>query len=337
MHRFFRYLLWPLSIKYGLMMEVRNYFYDRKFFKIHSYDIPVISIGNITAGGTGKTPFTIFLADYFLKQGKKVAVVSRGYGRKSKGFQLVSDGKDLVGNPMIHGDEPCLVAKRLPVTIVAVSEKRYIAIEYVIKNFNVDIILMDDGFQHRSVKRDIDIVLTKEWNNMSSKFVIPAGLLREFRFNIKRADIVINTDSMENNQSDFQARFFAEDICDFQFNKIGKLSDYSEKKAIAFSAIAKPDNFFNTLTDAKIDVIQKYIFKDHYYFTQDDLDNIISQCQKNGIDNLFCTEKDMVKIHLINGFEQKLKSLKIRILSPRLDVKFNDKKSFLENLHSILD
>lgn len=318
-------------------MELRNYCYNRKIFKIRSYNIPVISVGNITAGGTGKTPFTIFLAEYFIKQGKKVAIVSRGYGRKSKGLQLVSDGKAVKPDPFIHGDEPSLMAKRLPETVIAVSEKRYLAMEYVIKNFAADVIILDDGFQHRSVRRDLDIVLLKEWDEMASRFVIPAGLLREFRLNLARADIVINTSPGSNNNADYQANFFIENVYNYDFKMTGKLSDYRGKRAIAFSGIAKPDIFFNALISAEIKLLKKYAFRDHYYFTQNDFDNMLSECSNNDIQYLFCTEKDLVKIHSLKDAEQKLKSQKTEILIPRLEIKLNDEKSFFENLQSSLD
>ena len=125
----FRFLLFPFSIMYGLVMQIRNLFYRFGIFKSYKFSKPVISIGNITAGGTGKTPFTIYLANLLINKGKKVAIVSRGYGRQSKGFQLVSDGTNNYSKTSIHGDEPVLISLKVPKAIVAVCEIRKVAIE----------------------------------------------------------------------------------------------------------------------------------------------------------------------------------------------------------------
>ena len=329
--------MWPFSVKYGLVMQFRNYLYDKGFFKIHHFKVPVISIGNISAGGTGKTPFTIFLAENLIQRGKKVAIVSRGYGRKSKGFRLVSDGTTFSANPIVHGDEPALISRRLPKAIIAVAEKRYIAIKHLLDNFSVDIILLDDGFQHRSVYRKVDIVLVREWNTPDARFVIPAGLLREFKTNLSRANLIVNAGKEKVPGANYSCAFISEEVIDSDFNIIGKITDFSDQDAIAFSAIAKSQNFLNGLTNAGIHIKKQFIFKDHYYFTSHDLDKLADECRNRNVKYLFCTEKDLIKINVLKEVKRKIHGNNIKLLAPRLRVLMNDEKSFFENLQGMLD
>lgn len=151
----------PFALLYGLIIEIRNILYDLKIMPITKYAVPVISVGNLTAGGTGKTPFVIMLSRLLSAYGKRIAIVSRGYGRKSRGAVLVSDGENILAPADVSGDEPQLIARTLPFAIMAVAEKRKQAIDMILSQFQPQVILMDDGFQHRSVHRDMDIVL---WN-----------------------------------------------------------------------------------------------------------------------------------------------------------------------------
>lgn len=337
MHIFFRYLLWPLSVKYGLIMELRSYLYRKGVFKVHHYNTPIISVGNITAGGTGKSPFTLFLAERFINSGKKIAIVSRGYGRKSKGFIMVSDGKSFSADPAIHGDEPTLMARRLPEAIIAVSEKRYLAIEYILQNYDVDIFLLDDGFQHHAVSRDLDIVLLREWSTPESSFVLPAGHLREFKSNINRADLILNTGGREIAVSDFNCTFESEQVVDADFTIQGKLSDYSGQDCVAFAAIAKPQLFQASLEKAELNLKKMISFKDHHYLTDTEFESIINVCIKNNCSYLFCTEKDLIKISLLSNVPDQLEKAKIKLLAARLQVVLNDEKSFLQNVTGMLD
>ena len=191
----FRFFLIPLKPIYWLLVLIRNIFYDLKIFKIYSLNKTVISIGNLTTGGTGKTPFTIFIAKYFIQQGIKVAILSRGYGRKSKGTIVVSNGINLINSYEKSGDEPYLIAKKLQNVPVVVDEKRYRGGKFLINNYNPDIIILDDGYQHRSLKRDLDILLINSLDKKTDHKLIPNGKLREPWKNIKRADLIIKTKS----------------------------------------------------------------------------------------------------------------------------------------------
>ena len=150
---------------YGIITILRNFCYDYGILKITKVSTPVISVGNITAGGTGKTPMTMHLAEEAKARGLKPGIVSRGYGRKSRGLQIVHDGREFKGTVEHCGDEPFLMASLLKDVPVVVSENRIEGTEKLIQDFDVDLIILDDAFQHRKIYRDFDIVLMNASKN----------------------------------------------------------------------------------------------------------------------------------------------------------------------------
>ena len=184
-------LLYPFSILYGFIIVIRNLFFDIGIFKTRKVNVPVISIGNITAGGTGKTPIVEYLTQYFLEQNHKVAVISRGYKRKTKGTVVVSDGKLLIYNASECGDEPLQIASKFPEAIIIVDENRYRAAKLAEEKFKCDIILMDDGFQHRNLHRDFDVVVIDVTKPPNKEGLLPSGFKREPLSSLKRADAII--------------------------------------------------------------------------------------------------------------------------------------------------
>jgi tetraacyldisaccharide 4'-kinase len=329
-----RLLLLPISILYGLILQVRNLFYDWDIFKVTHFNKPIISIGNITAGGTGKTPFTIYLAGKLIERGKKVAIISRGYGRKSKGFHLYRNDCLLCAGTDVLGDEPVLMARRLSGAIIAVSEKRSVAINYILKNFDVDVVLLDDGFQHRAVGRELDIVLLKDVQKLKNKFVLPSGLLREFKFNLKRARIIIcdSRPTKRNTNNNFFSNSELDGFYDLYFKKVASTEDMRGQKCIAFAGIAHPQKFKESLESTQIVVLEFIPFKDHYNFQKEDLDYLIELCRQKESYFIVCTEKDLVKIGEISQAEKLLEENKIKLLSPRLKVSLHDEQSFLKNI-----
>ena len=155
----FKVLLTPIAYIYQFIIFSRNRLFDLNLFKIRSLSKPVISIGNLTVGGTAKTPFTIFISKHLKKKGIKVGILSRGYGRRSTGTVVVSDGKKILNSLINSGDEPTLIAKKTSDIPIVVDSNRYRGGNYLISKYNPDIIILDDGFQHRSLKRDLDILL----------------------------------------------------------------------------------------------------------------------------------------------------------------------------------
>ncbi len=329
-----RILLFPMAFLYGLVMQIRNFLYDWGIFKTHQFNKPIISIGNLTAGGTGKTPFTIYLAEKFIDKNKKVAIVSRGYGRKSKGFHLLTDGNKTFATVDIYGDEPILIAQRLPGVIVAVSEKRKNAISYILENYNVDIVLLDDGFQHRAIARDLDIVLLKDEKKFKNRLMLPSGLLREFKFNIKRAGVLVSADKpiKVNEKKKYFSENKIDDLLGIDFKTKGSIKEMVGQKCVVFAGIALPDNFVFSLKEENI--IPKHFvpFKDHYNYSEEDLTFLISLCKKKDCNYLLCTEKDLVKISEISLVSKILIENNIQLLATRLNVKVKNENDFFKIL-----
>lgn len=312
-------------------MWIREMAYRLGWFKSYRANVPVISVGNIHVGGTGKTPFTIYLAKKFTQMGKKVAVISRGYGRDAKGYFLVSNGTAQQANTRLHGDEPVLIAKSVAGCIVAVCEKRAIAIKKVEKQFQPDLFILDDGFQHLAVKRDVDIVLMREEQKLENRLVIPAGRLREFKSRIKRATFIVNSDG--NEQVD---RFFTKTYSDFlyniQFNEKRAFSLFRRQKVMAFCGIAQPENFRKLLQKKGVDPIHFISFADHYRYTIKDVEKIISLAHKNSINKILCTEKDLVKIAELDMAEKLFFNAKIDLYAPVLHMEVKDADTFIKKI-----
>ena len=181
----------PLGVVYRFFMWVRNLFYNTGIFPSRKLPCKVISIGNFNLGGTGKTPAVIALVKHFQKQGVSVAVLSRGYGRNTKKTVLVTDGNDIQSGWRSAGDEAFLMAHSLKAIPVVVDKNRFRGGSFLIKNYNPDIIILDDAFQHRHIKRDIDIVLLNCIETIENYRLIPFVNLREPLVQLKRADMII--------------------------------------------------------------------------------------------------------------------------------------------------
>ena len=186
-----RYLLFPLALFYWGAVLWRNLFYTIGFFVTRRLPVPVISVGNLTVGGTGKTPAVIYLAQKLQENGFKPAVLSRGYGRNTTGTVVVSDGSKSLGGYEEGGDEPYLMANRLSGIPVVVDELRYRGGCFIVENFHPDVILLDDAFQHRALARDLDIVLLNSQDSPEAYKMLPYGKLREPPFHLRRADVLI--------------------------------------------------------------------------------------------------------------------------------------------------
>ena len=323
---FLRILFFPFTFLYYILITIRNKFYDKNIFKIHKFPVPVISIGNITTGGTGKTPFAIHLAKLLKNQYNKIAVVSRGYHRKSKGLIVVSDGKGNIGSVEQCGDEPVLIANKLPEAVVIVSENRVKGVARAIDDFSCDLILLDDAFQHRRIHRDCDIVLINKKAPLANDFMIPAGSLREPLSQLKRAEVIIFTHSDNNiNEDDstqlnkyysgpffrstFSPEYFLDPVCGEKY-----LPDQIQgKAAVVFCGIAQPQLFKYMLDKQGIEIRDMVVFSDHYYYMENDIAKITKNAMKLNCDFIITTEKDLVKINLSGISEVRILALAIRI------------------------
>lgn len=305
----FRLLLYPFSLLYGLIIYIRNFLYDHGIFASYDAGIPVISIGNLTAGGTGKTPMTIFLLDRLQKKYERIAMVSRGYGRKSSGALVVSDGKGKVIPVEQGGDEPVMIAREFPQIPVIVSEKRIIGIQMARELFDSRLIILDDAFQHRQVIRDVNIVLIDGQSDISGQGMLPAGDRREPLASLSRADVLIftRTGKTDQNQREAQVRkwfagpvIFSDYIPDTLINSVSgqsvKAEDHQGKRAFAFCGIARPETFFASLEQLNLTVAGYAVYNDHYSYTPADVQDICHQAEENQCDFIITTTKDLVKL-----------------------------------------
>ena len=284
----------------------RNVFYTFGFFISRKLPTKVISIGNITAGGTGKTPAVIYLVKLFLKKGIKVGVLSRGYGRKTAGTQLVTDGERPVDDWRNFGDEPTLIAQKLPGVPVVVDTNRYRGGMFLIKNFGPDIIIMDDAFQHRAIERDIDIVLINSQDTRAEHKLLPYGFLREPWMSLKRADLLIFTKSNINTPAAFliamakqtKRPWFQGELISGRVTSIdGKIKEANKgKKILAISAIGDTRGFITTLKNAGFDVVDAMTFVDHYDYTQVDVEKAKKKIMNSTAEMAITTTKDAVKL-----------------------------------------
>jgi tetraacyldisaccharide 4'-kinase len=274
---------------------------------------PVISVGNLTTGGTGKTPLVIFLAKHFSQQGKRVAVLSRGFGRKTDASSLVwvSDGTKIMATAEEGGDEPALIARNVPQAAVIVCKDRYRAGLEAIKKFKPDLFILDDGYQRRfELHRDLDILTIDGTNPFSTGWVLPAGLLREPLDALGEADVfVINKVNLCRSPEDVrtvlqrhnprayqvEAHYKPGVLRDFQTRKEMKPSALDRISVGVFSGVANSLSFVRTLADFKVLVHHSYNLRDHFAYTRENLSEILKDAQMRGLQYLITTEKDEVK------------------------------------------
>lgn len=343
-------LLLPVSVFYSLVVGFRNFLYDKGLIKIKKLPVFVISVGNLTTGGTGKTPITAKIAEYLnLDFKKNIAVISRGYGGKLdiNSSNIISDGKEIFFNAEKAGDEPFWIAKNSENTIVITGKNRFKSGKLAIENFNSEIILLDDGFQHRKLVRDLDILLIDCDKAFGNGFLLPAGPLRESVSQLKRADkvIIVNKspcltfyeEKVNSLKRILKEKYRKESyICEFTPEEIYDISTQKPvaniKKAIAFSGIAQPESFFSFLRGMHIELAAQKAFSDHYMYKPQDIQQLFHEARTLGADALITTEKDSVKIQAI------LEKLKIQIPVCALKLKANlDVNELLQDISENLE
>jgi tetraacyldisaccharide 4'-kinase len=297
-----RKILFPFAILYGFITSIRNFLFDKGILKSYSFDIPIIAVGNLSVGGTGKTPQIEYLIR-LLSPNYKVATLSRGYKRQSKGFILA----DSTLNAEILGDEPFQFYTKFKNIQVAVDADRKNGIEQLLSQTNKpEIILLDDAFQHRKVKAGFYILLTSYGDLYSDDFMLPTGNLRESRNGAKRANLVVVTKcpanlsldelnkiraklKLESNQ-ELYFSFIDYDELVYSEDKTMKVSEIKNVDKLLLAGIAKPNPFFAYLQDEND---EKLVFPDHHHFTENDINDIKNKSQNKII---ITTEKDFVRL-----------------------------------------
>jgi len=309
-------LLFPLSIIswiYGVVVWIRALCYRHGLFKTRQFPCRVLSVGNITLGGTGKTPLVAALARELSHRGMKVGILSRGYkGTKERKGGMVSDGAQIYLAPSEGGDEPCMLATMVSGVPVLVGKKRYEMGLHALERFGLDCLILDDGFQHRRIKRDVDIVLVDSRRGFGNGRLFPRGPLREPLSCLRRASLIVLTKAEPSQSLDelegvlrshapatplYHSRYKPRALVEGISGKTVSPQFLQGKKVLAFAGIVDPEYFVYLLKGLGAEVVQAIHFPDHYRYTPKD---VIMMCEhKDTVDLFVTTEKDYVKLQAI--------------------------------------
>ena len=308
-------ILSPITALHGLVLIIRHALFDIGLIKSQYAAIPTLVIGNIHAGGTGKTPHASALLSIFAKRlggAENVALLSRGYGRKSKGFRWVNEDQDW----REFGDEPFLLKQLNPKHPIAVSENRLKGVERIKKERpNVKLVILDDGLQHRALIPHKSIVLLDSHRPINTEALIPGGSLRDLKSRIKKFDAVVYTRSNDNkktNKSTFSSEMITTGL------DIHPLINSAKSRVLAISGIAEPEQFLESLA-LKWDIIRRHSYPDHYEFKKEDIENWVAYVRSDDLDGIVTTAKDAVRL---KQFSETLKGIKV--ISIPIEVKWHN-------------
>lgn len=307
-------LLPPLSILYGAVTRTRLSMYRRGTFQTMKLERPVISVGNITTGGTGKTPLVEWVARTLAAKGKKVCILTRGYGRKDPHLQvIVSDGYGVLASPSEAGDEPYLLATNLKgLAAVISSADRIAAGQEAIKDFGSDCFVLDDGFQHLRLARDLNIVTIDATNPWGGGSLLPYGRLRETPEGLSRADCIVltrcdqvkNLDSLRAEISGLNGNvpIFRSEM---RTSRVSPLKNGAEPlrlpgPVVGFCAVGNPRSFFELVRRTGYELASEKSFPDHHVYSQDEIDKIAREAKASGAPSLITTAKDAVKLRTLS-------------------------------------
>ncbi len=341
---FLQALAWPASLLFGAVTRLRAWSYRKGILRTRHLDGVVISVGNLTVGGTGKTPMVIFLVERLIAGGKRVGVLTRGYrgflGRLSRDApraQLSYHKPELV-----YGDEVCLLLRRLPACpqfMIGVEANRY-ARGRELEQQGVEWFVLDDGFQHLQLARDVDIVLLDAGDPFGGGHLLPAGRLREPKSALTRADMIVITrsshapavETIVQRHTDapiFYAQTGLESISRAMGVLVTPEPDWGAKKLFAFCGIGNPAAFFEDLHRWGLQIAGTKSFRDHHYYTQRDADELERRALASGAEALVCTEKDV--FNLMHAQFQRLP-----VCHARISLKVADADEFMETLMSLV-
>ena len=342
----FRYLLFPITCFYALAVWFRNLLFDKKILKATAFNFPIIGVGNIATGGTGKTPMTELLIT-LLSPKFEVATLSRGYKRKTKGFAVASANT----TALEIGDEPMQFHQKFPEVTVAVGEERIVAIPLILQERpQTEVIILDDAFQHRSIAPGLNILLTEHDNLYTRDFLLPVGDLRDSRKSSRRANIIIVTkcpaDLSEDAASAIkkelklktgQQLFFTKLLYENPYHLFTKLplSNLQSKQILLICGIANPYALMQYV-NAKAPSYDMLRFADHHIFTTDDLKDIKKQFEKISDANkiMLTTEKDAVRLL---KFEKEIAQMPIYVLPVKHVFLFDGLPAFQQEVISFIE
>ncbi|MBF0161144.1 MAG: tetraacyldisaccharide 4'-kinase, partial [Magnetococcales bacterium] len=303
---------------YGALLHLRAELYRRHGLASYRAPCPVISVGNLSAGGTGKTPMVLWLAQRLRGWPQRLAIVSRGYGAAARpvadgprGVTVVADPDGIrLASPQA-GDEPLLLARNLPGVTVLTGANRARLIEYAVTRYGAGIILMDDGFQHLRVQRDLDLLLMDARHPLGNGHVLPGGILREWPRAVQRADAILLTRCPTEALFEQAREILAPWVCDKPLLRADHqgvaclrlgdeqplpLATLAQQPVLAFCGIARPDSFARSLAAISVSSRAFLAFPDHFAFTRASITRLIQQARACQAEALLCTEKDAVKV-----------------------------------------
>ncbi len=330
----YRHFLWPLAILFGMGVAIRNFLFDIGVLQSRQFDVPVICVGNLEVGGTGKSPLVSFLVKMLLNAGKNVAVISRGYGRKTKGFYLV----DVDSNAVEMGDEPLQLKLKFSDAAVAVCEDRVVGIGKLLElHPKPDFVIMDDGFQHRWVKPTLSILTTNAQFPFFENFLLPVGTLREPANSRDRADVIVFTNSSQEvdatkykgTANAFHSSIVGKKLVMLRGDEKGHDNEpLSSGSVLLFSGIANAHRF-KSEAEKHHDVIGHIVFKDHHSYTVEDvrllrkkIDSFGAACKA-----VITTEKDAARLKG-SPFLQEFGSIPVYYLPVELEFLSDTEKEF---------
>ena len=337
--KFLRLILYPFVPLYAFIISIRNYLFEKGIFKSIAVNAKVISVGNITVGGSGKTPLVIYLTKLLKSKGKKVGVLSRGYGRNTKGYFLVSDGEIMLVDVKQSGDEIYHTASECKVP-AAVCEKRVDGAKKLIGETGVDTLVLDDAFQHRWIYRDIDLLICEQkfLNDPSffSQRLLPTGNMRENYKSVSRADAIIINKKFSptlplseeiikygKDKNIFHSYYKIVGFVDAVKGTEYSVKDFEGQKSLIISGIANPYSFINALKQTKVDTSNQIIFPDHKNYTLKEIQKIRSEFYKTNSHSVVTTQKDSVKlIKYSDAFDD------VEIFYLKIELNMEDEKGF---------
>lgn len=336
---FFHVLSWI----YRIAVQARYFLYRVGILKSHRATAWVISVGNITLGGTGKTPVVERLAGLLAERGRKVAVVSRGYRRKTGPWmrrireklrgapttRVVSDGRRVLLSARVAGDEPYMLAGNLEGVPILVNRNRAKGVQYAVHRFKSDAIILDDGFQHMGVKRDLDIVLLDAGDPFGNGHIFPRGILREPKRNLARADLILitkaagcNLEPLKNRVREINpraeilsGRYLPLYLTDIRTSLRSSLDLVKGTKVATLAAIARPEGFEKLVAALGAKLIRNYRYADHHYYRPQEILDILQEASEAGAELLLTTEKDAVRLPRLPRGGLPVFSLRVRIES----------------------
>jgi tetraacyldisaccharide 4'-kinase len=342
----FRLLLFPFTLVYSLVARIRNLLYDRGWLPSTRFNVPVICVGNLCVGGTGKSPMVEFLLAHLTPR-SKVATLSRGYRRRTRGYILAGSAT----TALEIGDEPMQFHRKFPEVAVCVGEKRVEAVPQLLYDRpETEVIVLDDAFQHRSISAGLNILLTDYSNLYTRDFFLPAGDLRDSRQRASKADVIIVTKCPvdltnqqaaeirnEINPKQHQSLFFTSITYDIPYRAINRTPQplEADMEALLICGIANPDPLKRWL-EKKVSGYEMMKFRDHHIFNVDDLREIRKHFQalRSPKPVILTTEKDMVRLE---KFGQELQSLPILVLPIKVGFLFGGETAFRRIIDNFID